>query len=90
MKHLVLALSLLITINAYSDTKIRINSDIRIEILSRIKVLEEKKETLKYELENADSEEKKYLIRKIKKVEEEIRNLQKILEEYEKTKPSIG
>ncbi|WP_457622414.1 hypothetical protein [Persephonella sp.] len=69
---------------------VEIRSDIRVEILSQIKVLQEEKDKLKREVVDADNDEKIYIKKKIKKIEQKIENLYDLLEHYEKNISNTG
>ena len=67
------------------------NSDVRIEIISRIKIYKEKVEKLKemYRI-SSDKNEKELIKRHIKLLEKKIKNLEKVIKEYEKISPPAG
>ncbi len=69
---------------------LEIRSDIRIEIISQIKVLKEEKESLKKESTNADYDKKAYIEKRIDEIEKKINKLIEILENYEKSVSNTG
>lgn len=66
------------------------SSDIRIEIISQIKVYEEKIEKLKKMLKIADKEEKKIIKNNIHLLEKKIKKLNSLLEKYENISGTTG
>ena len=67
------------------------NSDVRIEILSRIKTYEKKIEKLKemYKV-SSEKDEKKIIKKHIKLLEKKIEDLERVLRDYEKISPPTG
>ncbi|WP_457636107.1 hypothetical protein [Persephonella sp.] len=67
------------------------NSDIRIEILSRIKTYEKKIEKLKEMYKVSSEEDEKVLIKKhIRLLRKKIEDLERVLRDYEKVSPPVG
>ncbi|ACO04332.1 MAG TPA: hypothetical protein DEP48_01975 [Persephonella sp.] len=87
MRTIILLLTFLIFSLSYG---VEIRSDIRLEIISQIKLLQEEKEKLKKDILNADSDEKVYIRKKIKKIDKKIEKLNDLLEHYEKNISNAG
>ena len=67
------------------------NSDVRIEILSRIKTYEKKIEKLKEMYKVSSEEDEKVLIKKhIRLLRKKIEDLERVLRDYEKISPPVG
>ncbi|HHG75496.1 MAG TPA: hypothetical protein ENK22_10645 [Persephonella sp.] len=67
------------------------NSDVRIEILSRIKTYEKKIEKLKEMYKVSSEEDEKVLIKKhIRLLRKKIEDLERVLRDYEKVSPPVG
>jgi len=66
-------------------------SDVRVEIISRIKTYKEKVVKLEkmYKI-SSDKEEKELIKTQIKILEKKIKNLERVLKDYEKISPSTG
>ena len=67
------------------------NSDVRIEILSRMKTYEKKIEKLKEMYKVSSEEDEKVLIKKhIRLLRKKIEDLERVLRDYEKISPPVG
>ncbi len=87
-----LFLSFLIPFSANSAPKDKIPniSDIRIEIKSQIKVLQEKKNELIKKLSKATAKEKKEIKKLIRKIDEKIKRLKNLIRKYTNFNNNVG
>ncbi len=84
------SLSLPFSANSASKDKIPDISDIRVEIKSQIKVLQQKKEELIKKLSKATAKEKKEIKKLIREIDEKIHRLKNLIRKYTNFTNNIG
>ena len=91
MRYLRILLTVIMLLNLPAIGEGSINSDIRIEIMSQIKIYEEEIFQLSKKMEKLENiEEKKLILHQIELLKEKIKRLKKTLERYENSYNSIG
>ncbi len=90
MKKGILIVFLSVFLVSFAEEKSINTSDIRVEISSQIKRLKEEKSVLLKKIRKASKEEKKHIKEVMKKIDDKIIRLQKLLKNYLSFTGSMG